>query len=110
LAGREGVPRAMRRVAAPVTLCAAWFAVHPTLRDRLFHPERLHAELATHTAPFLAVGLRTLGTLVNLQYALRPETGWSATLVPALPAVAILAALAAWGACGREASRRGGGA
>ena len=104
---REPARRALRRVAPYVALCAVWFAVHPTLKDRLFHPERLHAELATHTAPLLVVALRTLGTPFNLQYAPKPETGWVAVLAPALPAIAAVTVLAAWAALGRGVA--GGG-
>ena len=105
LIDRESVARAARRVAPALVLCAVWFVVHPTLRDRLFHPERLHAEVATHAAPFGQLALRTLGTLFNLQYVPRPETGWPAAIVPALPAIGIVTVLAAWAAFGRGSKR-----
>ena len=106
LAERERLTAALRRIAPSVVMGAGWFLAHPTLRERLLEPERLGVEFATKSAPVLIVAAKTVLAAFNLQYLPRPETGWLAALVPALPGIAIVTALAAWAVFGRERATR----
>ncbi len=102
LVERERFAAALRRIAPALVLGTAWFFAHPTLRERLLEPERLGVEFATQSAPAPVVVAKTLLAAFNLQYVPNPEPGWVSALVPALPAIAIATAIAAWAVIGRE--------
>jgi hypothetical protein len=105
-------PGEAARRAAPLALVAVvWAALHPLLGGRLWWP-RFDAVLPGLHPPLARIAASTLLAVVNLHALPAPETGWAGGLRTALPGVAGVLALAAWGLFaggGREDAHRGVG-
>ena len=106
---RRAPGEAARRAAPLVLVAVVWAALHPLLGGRLWWP-RLDPVLPGLHPSLAHIASRTLLSLLNLHVPPAPEIGWPATLRTALPGVAAVTALAAWGLLaggGRKETMRG---
>ena len=100
---------ALRQAAPLAAVAVAWAALHPLLGGRLWWPHADAVMPGLHP-PLARIASRTLLSLVNLHALPAPENGWPAALRAALPGVALVGGLAAWGlfaGARREAPARG---
>ena len=86
---------ALRRVAPQLVVVASWAALHPFLRARLAGHVAERAAASGGPSP-VAIALRTMLSVVNLDRWPAPEIGWPAALIVGLPGIALLAAGTAW--------------
>ena len=93
---RRAPGEALRRTLPLAGVALVWAALHPLLGGRLWWP-RLDPVLPGLHPPPSQLAASTLLAVVNLHALPAPETGWAGVLRTALPGVAVVLALAAWG-------------
>jgi hypothetical protein len=93
---RVGWGTVLRRTAPLWAVTAVWSIWHPLLGGRLWHPIHEPSLPGVHPAA-ASIATRTLLSLFDLTPWPRPESGFGPALRLALPAVAALVGLCAWG-------------
>jgi hypothetical protein len=95
LLGRP-IRQGLKRVVPLAVVALAWAALHPLLGGRVWWP-RYDPVLPGLHPPLAQIASRTLLSVLNLHTLPAPEPGWTAALRAALPGVAVVLVLAAWG-------------